>query len=81
MSASSHINTLMDFFGNPNIIEIPGRAFPVEIVYASQPLQNVIAQAIAIVITIHLNHPDGDILVFMTGKEVIYSWPYLLMTY
>uniref|UniRef100_T1JS67 Helicase C-terminal domain-containing protein n=1 Tax=Tetranychus urticae TaxID=32264 RepID=T1JS67_TETUR len=46
MSASSHINTLMDFFGNPNIIEIPG--------------------PIAIVITIHLNHPDGDILVFMT---------------
>jgi ATP-dependent RNA helicase DHX8/PRP22 len=50
------------FFGCP-IFTIPGRTYPVEILYLDASLITVMQ--------IHLSEPPGDILLFLTGQEEI----------
>lgn len=58
------------FFGSP-IFTIPGRMFPVEILYTKEPENDYLDAALITVMQIHLTEPPGDILVFLTGQEEI----------
>uniref|UniRef100_A0A7E4UXC1 RNA helicase n=1 Tax=Panagrellus redivivus TaxID=6233 RepID=A0A7E4UXC1_PANRE len=58
------------FFGAP-IFQIPGRTFPVEILYTREPESDYVDAALMTVLQIHLTEPPGDILVFLTGQEEI----------
>ncbi|KAM7536920.1 hypothetical protein Aperf_G00000070277 [Anoplocephala perfoliata] len=60
------------FFEAP-IFTIPGRAFPVEILYSLEPENDYLDAALNTVMQIHLTEPPGDILVFLTGQEEIDS--------
>ncbi|CAG8634454.1 15263_t:CDS:10, partial [Dentiscutata heterogama] len=59
------------FFGNCPTFKIPGRTFPVEIMFSKTPCDDYVDSAVKQVLAIHLGHPPGDILVFMTGQEDI----------
>ncbi|KAF1955873.1 P-loop containing nucleoside triphosphate hydrolase protein [Byssothecium circinans] len=55
---------------------IPGRTFPVEIMYSREPCDDYLEEALTTVIATHLEEGGlegggGDILVFLTGEEEI----------
>jgi len=58
------------FFQSP-IFTIPGRMFPVEILYTKEPETDYLDACLITVMQIHLTEPPGDILVFLTGQEEI----------
>ncbi|XP_054608608.1 ATP-dependent RNA helicase DHX8-like [Dunckerocampus dactyliophorus] len=58
------------FFEAP-IFTIPGRTFPVEVLYAREPETDYLDASLITVMQIHLTEPPGDILVFLTGQEEI----------
>ena len=60
------------FFESP-IFTIPGRTFPVEILYTKEVESDYLDAALITVMQIHLTEPPGDILVFLTGKFSPYS--------
>jgi ATP-dependent RNA helicase DHX8/PRP22 len=60
------------FFGCP-IFEIPGRAFPVHVLHAKEPVSDYVDAAVAQTLDIHLRAPPGDVLIFLTGEEEINS--------
>ena len=70
-SATLNATKFSDFFGNVPIFNIPGRTFPVEVLYAKTPCEDYVDSAVKQALSIHLSHPPGDILVFMTGQEEI----------
>lgn len=54
------------FFEAP-IFTIPGRTFPVEVLYTKEAETDYLDAALITVMQIHLTEPPGDILVFLTG--------------
>lgn len=60
-----------EFFGDANIFTIPGRTFPVEILYTREPETDYLDASLITVMQIHLNEPPGDVLLFLTGQEEI----------
>lgn len=58
------------FFKAP-IFTIPGRTFPVEILYTKEPETDYLDASLITVMQIHLKEPSGDILLFLTGQEEI----------
>ncbi|KJY01990.1 ATP dependent RNA helicase like protein [Zymoseptoria brevis] len=53
------------------IVSIEGRAHPVDIHYLSEPAEDYIERAVKTVFDIHSSEPEGDILIFLTGREEI----------
>lgn len=70
-SATMNAERFSEFFGGVPIFRIPGRTFHVEKYYSKTPCEDYVDAAVKQVLTIHLSHPFGDILVFMTGQEDI----------
>ncbi|XP_072977780.1 probable pre-mRNA-splicing factor ATP-dependent RNA helicase DEAH5 [Typha angustifolia] len=70
-SATLDAEKFSGYFFNCNIFTIPGRTFPVEILYTKQPETDYLDAALITVLQIHLTEPEGDILVFLTGQEEI----------
>jgi pre-mRNA-splicing factor ATP-dependent RNA helicase DHX38/PRP16 len=70
-SATMDADKFSTFFGNAPVFKIPGRTFKVDIMYGRSPVEDYLEGAIKQILTIHLSHPPGDILVFMTGQEDI----------
>ncbi|XP_065666929.1 ATP-dependent RNA helicase DHX8 isoform X2 [Hydra vulgaris] len=58
------------FFEAP-IFTIPGRTYPVEVLYTKEAETDYLDAALITVMQIHLTEPPGDILVFLTGQEEI----------
>ncbi|KAI0348235.1 P-loop containing nucleoside triphosphate hydrolase protein [Trametopsis cervina] len=58
------------FYGCP-IFTIPGRTYPVEILYTKEPETDYLDASLITVMQIHLSEPPGDILLFLTGQEEI----------
>lgn len=54
-----------------SIFTIPGRTFPVQVLYTRQTPTDWVEAAVKQVISIHVSQGPGDILVFMTGQEDI----------
>ncbi|CAN6700625.1 unnamed protein product [Malus baccata var. baccata] len=70
-SATLDAEKFSAYFFNCNIFTIPGRTFPVEILYTKQPESDYLDAALITVLQIHLTEPEGDILLFLTGQEEI----------
>jgi ATP-dependent RNA helicase DHX8/PRP22 len=72
-SATMDSDKFSEYFGDCPIFSIPGRTFPVEILYSREPEADYLDAALTTVMQIHLTEPLGDILCFMTGQEDIES--------
>ncbi|ORE19483.1 P-loop containing nucleoside triphosphate hydrolase protein [Rhizopus microsporus] len=59
------------YFNNCPIFTIPGRTYPVEVLYTKDPESDYLDAALITVMQIHLSEPPGDILLFLTGQEEI----------
>ncbi|KAI7988383.1 putative pre-mRNA-splicing factor ATP-dependent RNA helicase DEAH5 [Camellia lanceoleosa] len=70
-SATLDAEKFSGYFFNCNIFTIPGRTYPVEILYTKQPESDYLDASLITVLQIHLTEPEGDILLFLTGQEEI----------
>lgn len=70
-SATLDAEKFSTYFGGAPIFSIPGRTFPVEILYSKEPESDYLDAALITVMQIHLTEPAGDILLFLTGKDEI----------
>merc|ERR1711939_248523 len=70
-SATLDAEKFSEFFNKCPIFPIPGRTFPVEIMYSREPEEDYLDAALTTVMQIHLTEPPGDILLFLTGQEEI----------
>lgn len=70
-SATLDAEKFSSYFENCPIFTIPGRSFPVEILYAREGAADYIDESLNVVMQIHLTEPAGDILLFLTGQEEI----------
>ncbi|KAM5343065.1 hypothetical protein ACJ41O_014031 [Fusarium nematophilum] len=53
------------------IVSLEGRTYPIDILYLESPAENYVEKAIDVVFDIHTQEGEGDILVFLTGREEI----------
>jgi ATP-dependent RNA helicase DDX35 len=53
------------------IISLEGRMYPVDVLYLENPAEDYVEKAVQTVFDIHTKEPEGDILVFLTGREEI----------
>lgn len=72
-SATLDAQKFSEFFDDAPVFRIPGRRFPVDILYTESPESNYVTAVLATVFQIHVSQPEGDILVFLTGQEEIES--------
>jgi ATP-dependent RNA helicase DHX8/PRP22 len=70
-SATLDADKFARYFNDCPIFRIPGRTFPVEILYCKEPETDYLEASLITVMQIHLSEPAGDILVFLTGQEEI----------
>ncbi|TPX30901.1 hypothetical protein SmJEL517_g05644 [Synchytrium microbalum] len=70
-SATLDAEKFSKYFFNCPIFSIPGRTYPVEILYTKDPESDYLDAALITTMQIHLSEPAGDILVFLTGQEEI----------
>lgn len=70
-SATLNAEKFAGYFNDCPIFTIPGRTFPVEVLYTKEPETDYLDAALITVMQIHLSEPSGDILVFLTGSEEI----------
>jgi ATP-dependent RNA helicase DHX8/PRP22 len=70
-SATLDADKFSAYFNECPIFTIPGRTFPVEILYSREPESDYLDAALVTVMQIHLTEPPGDILLFLTGQEEI----------
>jgi HrpA-like RNA helicase len=87
MSATLQTELFSKYFDNAPVMRIPGRTYPIDIYYTSQPVNDYLDAALTSVLQIHLSEGGrvtgkngnsnsdklGDILVFLTGQEDIDS--------
>ncbi|KAK0519873.1 Pre-mRNA-splicing factor ATP-dependent RNA helicase PRP16 [Tilletia horrida] len=70
-SATMNAQKFSDFYGTAPSFTIPGRTFPVDVLFSKSPCEDYVEAAVKQVLSIHLSQGKGDILVFMTGQEDI----------
>eukprot|EP00271_Cylindrocystis_brebissonii_P004980 TRINITY_DN16937_c0_g1_i1.p1 TRINITY_DN16937_c0_g1~~TRINITY_DN16937_c0_g1_i1.p1 ORF type:complete len:1286 (+),score=225.88 TRINITY_DN16937_c0_g1_i1:549-3860(+) len=70
-SATLDAEKFSSYFFNCPIFTIPGRTFPVEVLYTKAAETDYLDAALITVMQIHLTEPEGDILLFLTGQEEI----------
>ena len=70
-SATMDSDKFSQFFGLVPIFLIPGRTFPVEVLFAKTTVEDYVDAAVKQAVQIHLGAPDGDVLIFMPGQEDI----------
>ncbi|XP_043723741.1 probable pre-mRNA-splicing factor ATP-dependent RNA helicase DEAH4 isoform X1 [Telopea speciosissima] len=59
------------FFSNCPILTVPGKLFPVEILYSKERPTSYIEASLKKALDIHVREPEGDVLIFMTGQDDI----------
>eukprot|EP00040_Diaphanoeca_grandis_P018270 m.96001 g.96001 ORF g.96001 m.96001 type:complete len:1070 (+) comp26859_c0_seq1:164-3373(+) len=72
-SATMDAQKFSGFFDDAPIFKIPGRRYPVEIMYTKAPEADYIDAAVVTILQIHLTQPAGDILLFLSGQDEIES--------
>lgn len=82
-SATLQAKEFLDFFTKSNedkeetkdetgtIVSLEGRTYPIDILYLEQPAEDYVEKATNVVFDIHAQEGEGDILVFLTGREEI----------
>ncbi|XP_059657727.1 probable pre-mRNA-splicing factor ATP-dependent RNA helicase DEAH4 [Cornus florida] len=59
------------FFSDCPILNVPGKLFPVEILHSAESPKSYLESSLKTAIDIHVQEPEGDILIFMTGQDDI----------
>uniref|UniRef100_A0A0E0LL37 RNA helicase n=1 Tax=Oryza punctata TaxID=4537 RepID=A0A0E0LL37_ORYPU len=77
-SATLNADKFSKFFGGVPVFHIPGRTFPVNIMFSKTPCEDYVEAAVKQAMTIHITSGPGDILIFMTGQEEIEATCYAL---
>uniref|UniRef100_A0ACD5ZA25 Uncharacterized protein n=1 Tax=Avena sativa TaxID=4498 RepID=A0ACD5ZA25_AVESA len=77
-SATLNAEKFSKFFGGAPVFHIPGRTFPVNIIFSKTPWEDYVEAAVKQAIAIHMTSGPGDILIFMTGQEEIETACYAL---
>jgi pre-mRNA-splicing factor ATP-dependent RNA helicase DHX16 len=72
-SATVNAQAFSEYLGDCPIFSVPGRMYPVDILYTSQPEANYLAASASCIWQIHVTQDSGDILVFLTGEDEIVS--------
>ncbi|KAK9273961.1 hypothetical protein L1049_018773 [Liquidambar formosana] len=70
-SATLNAEKFSNFFGSVPIFYIPGRTFPVSILYSKTLCEDYVEATVKQAMTVHITSPPGDILIFMTGQDEI----------
>lgn len=70
-SATMNAEKFASFYGGAQTFTIPGRTFPVDVLFSKTPCEDYVNSAVKQALSIHLSHPKGDVLIFMTGQEDI----------
>ncbi|PWN51326.1 P-loop containing nucleoside triphosphate hydrolase protein [Violaceomyces palustris] len=70
-SATMNADKFARFYGGAPNFTIPGRTFPVDVLFSKTPCEDYVESAVKQALSIHLSHGAGDILIFMTGQEDI----------
>ncbi|KAK9454281.1 pre-mRNA splicing factor ATP-dependent RNA helicase prp16 [Dipodascopsis uninucleata] len=70
-SATMNAERFSQFYGGAPQFTIPGRTFPVDVMFSRSPVEDYVDAAVKQILSIHLQQGPGDILVFMTGQEDI----------
>ena len=70
-SATLDAEKFSEYFNSAPIFRIPGRRFPVDIMYTKAPEADYLDASVVTVLQTHVTCPPGDILVFYTGQEEI----------
>jgi len=60
-----------NFYDQAPCFTIPGRTFPVDVLFSKTPCEDYVDSAVKQALQIHISHPPGDVLIFMTGQEDI----------
>lgn len=71
MSATLDAGRFQSYFNGAPLRKVPGKIFPVELLYLKAPETNYLDGAVRTVLQIHQLEDKGDILVFLTGEEEI----------
>ncbi|CCE64972.1 hypothetical protein TPHA_0J01510 [Tetrapisispora phaffii CBS 4417] len=79
-SATLNATKFSDFFGNAPKFKIPGRTFPVELIYSKHAVSDYVQAAVLQAVKTHMftKLDSGDILIFMTGQEDIEATSYFI---
>ncbi|KAG9447145.1 hypothetical protein H6P81_013273 [Aristolochia fimbriata] len=59
------------FFSNCPVLQVPGKLYPVEILYSTERPKSYLQAALKVALDIHIKEPPGDVLIFMTGQDDI----------
>ncbi|XP_041124804.1 pre-mRNA-splicing factor ATP-dependent RNA helicase PRP16-like isoform X2 [Polyodon spathula] len=70
-SATMDSDKFAAFFGNVPIFHIPGRTFPVDILFSKTAQEDYVEASVKQALQVHLSGMPGDILIFMPGQEDI----------
>lgn len=79
MSATTDADKLANFYASRGRLtvateRIAGRLFPVQEMYAQEPVQDFVDGAVTTALQVHVDYPmDGDVLVFLPGQDEIMS--------
>jgi len=71
MSATLNAERFQQYFTGAPLLDVPGRMYPVEIMYTPRPVQDYLSASIETTLRIHREEAEGDILLFLTGEEEI----------
>ncbi|XP_066189592.1 probable ATP-dependent RNA helicase DHX40 isoform X3 [Sylvia atricapilla] len=75
MSATLEVEKLSEFFGHCSVLHIPGRSYPVKEIFCNLLSPRdvgssaYVTEAVKVALDVHLNEPEGDILVFLTDQQ------------
>ncbi|MCL7022340.1 hypothetical protein MKW94_004448 [Papaver nudicaule] len=70
-SATLDGTKVSEFFSNCPVLTVPGKLFPVEILYSSERPTSYLDACLNKALNIHTRQPEGDVLIFMTGQDDI----------
>ncbi len=70
-SATLDAKKFSEYFDDAPIFMVPGRMYPVDIMYTKAPEADYVDAAVVTTLQIHITQPKGDILIFFTGQEEI----------
>jgi len=81
MSATLEVETFQNFFPGSSMIKIPGRQFPVQLVYTETSQEDYLDSALKTAMQIHKYADEGDVLIFLPGQDEIEDLASLLKKY
>lgn len=70
-SATLDGEKVSEFFSDCPVLNVPGKLYPVEILYSEERPKSYIEFSLRTAMDIHVREPEGDVLIFMTGQDDI----------